>query len=257
MNRRSFESSAMHTRTRFHRVAGVAALAALVASGACTLKDQEPPPLTGPSETGVSVLMSATPDVITQDGASQSVVQITVSNAAGEPMRNLTLRLQIAVNNVISDFGRLSETTLVTDGSGRATVVYTAPPAPPDFNDGEPIIQIVATPVGQNYGNAISQWVNIRLVRPGTVYEPGAPIANFSYSPSAPVIGQLVEFDGSFSEDPDGRIVDWEWNWDDGEVEFGVTQDHDFFVARDHLVTLTVTDNSGKRSSLTRTIRVR
>jgi hypothetical protein len=234
----------------------LAAVALLVGSG-CTLKDQEPPPLTGPSQFATAIQMSATPDVVTQDGASQSIIALSVTGADGQPIRNLSIRMEIAVNGVPTEFGRLSEQTVATDSAGRATVVYTAPPPPPDFNDPDPIVQIVATPIGQDYGNSFSRFVQIRLVRPGTVYVPGSPVANFSYSPSSPAIGQLVQFDGSFSEDPDGTIVEWQWNWDDGEVEFGETQDHDFLLAGDYNVTLTVTDNSGKSASLTRTISVR
>jgi hypothetical protein len=239
------------------RAVCLAATAALVVAAGCTLKDQEPPPLTGPSQFATAIQMTATPDVVTQDGASQSVVQLVVTGTDGQPIGNLSLRMEIAVNGLVTEFGRLSQQTLVTDSAGRATVVYTAPPAPPDFNDPDPVVQIVATPIGQDYGNAFSRFVQIRLVRPGTIYVPGSPFANFSYSPSSPAVGQLVQFDGSFSEDPDGSIVEYQWSWDDGEIEFGVTQDHDFLAARDYNVTLTVTDNSGKTASLTRTIRVR
>jgi hypothetical protein len=248
-------------QNRHRHVARVSRLAVgaavLVAASGCTLKDQEPPPLTGPSQFATAIQMSATPDVVTQDGASQSVVQLVVTNADGQPIPNLSIRMEIAVNGVTTEFGRLSEQTLATDSGGRASVVYTAPPPPPDFNDPDPVVQIVATPIGQDYGNSFSRFVQIRLVRPGTIYVPGSPIANFSYSPSSPLVGQLVQFDGSFSEDPDGRVVEWQWAWDDGEVEFGETQDHDFRAVGDYNVTLTVTDNSGKTASLTRTISVR
>lgn len=246
----------MHIQRHLTRVPAAVALIALLAAPGCTLKDQDPPPLTGPSQLATAVRMTATPDVLTQDGASQSVIQLEVTDAQRQPVRNLSLRMDIAVNNTFAEFGRLSQQTVATDSSGRAAIVYTAPPPPPDYNNADPIVQIVATPIGQNYANAASQWVNIRLVRPGTIYTPGSPIANFSYSPSAPAVGQLVQFDGSFSEDPDGTIVEWEWNWDDGEFEFGMTQDHDFLAPRDYIVTLTVTDNSGKRASLTRIIHV-
>jgi len=74
--------------------AGVAALIALVAGG-CTMKNQAAPPLAGPSTFGTAITVSVTPDVLTQDGASQALVTITASVARRRrsrwtPSRSLT-----------------------------------------------------------------------------------------------------------------------------------------------------------------------
>ena len=63
-----------------------------VIAASCTMKDQEAPPLTGPSEFGTSVNVGVTPDVLQQDGASQSVVAVTVLDSAGQPLANVPLR---------------------------------------------------------------------------------------------------------------------------------------------------------------------
>lgn len=244
----------MKTRSVLKGAVTIAALA--LASAGCTLKDQDPPPLAGPSELGLAIRMTATPDVVTQDGASQSTINIEATDAAGQPVRNLSLRLEMAVNNSLGDFGRLSQTTVVTDNAGQASVVYTAPPAPAGFG-GEMIVQVIATPIGTDYANAVARWVNIRLVQPGTIYSPGSPIAQFTFSPTNPKIGTLVLFDGTVSSDPDGFIVRWEWNWGDGDpIQLGRHQDHDYFVAGTFTVTLTVIDNDGKRASTSRAITV-
>ena len=48
------------------------AAASLALLGACTVHKQDSAPaLTGPSELGTSIVISVTPDVIAQDGASQ------------------------------------------------------------------------------------------------------------------------------------------------------------------------------------------
>ena len=47
-----------------------ATVVALVAVSACTMKKQEAPGLSGPSEFGTAITVTVTPDVITQDGAS-------------------------------------------------------------------------------------------------------------------------------------------------------------------------------------------
>jgi hypothetical protein len=231
-------------------------VAAAVMSG-CTMKKQDAPPLTGPSEFGISLAMTANPDTITQDGASQSVILIVARDSHSQPIANLPLRLQMAVNGLAAtDFGRLSSQNLVTASDGRATAVYTAPPAPPDLNDPEPIVSFVVTPVGTNFDNQWSRFVSIRLVRPVVAQVPGAPFAEFSYTPPNPRPGARVYFDAQYSSDPGGFIVSYQWDYGDGDVETGITQSHDFLVASSYAVTLTVTDNSGLRASRTRTITV-
>jgi PKD repeat protein len=135
-------------------------------------------------------------------------------------------------------------------------VVYTAPPQPPDHNDPEAYIRIYVTPVGTNYDNALSRYVGIRLVQPATIYVPGSPVAQFSYTPSSPRTAQDVFFDGSLSIDPDGSIVSYQWSYDDGDFETGMTQYHDFVKAGTYNVTLTVTDNAGNKASTTRLVTV-
>ena len=63
----------------------------LVALGvsACTMKKQETPELAGPSEFGTAITITITPDTITQDGASQSIVTATARGTNGEPLANL------------------------------------------------------------------------------------------------------------------------------------------------------------------------
>ena len=45
-------------------VAGAAALPLIAALGACSVEKAVPPSLTGPSEFGLSLTLSATPDVV-------------------------------------------------------------------------------------------------------------------------------------------------------------------------------------------------
>jgi len=61
------------------------ALVAAVALGAsaCTVKKTEAPALTGPSELGLSLTVSATPDILTQDGSSQATVTVVARDSAG------------------------------------------------------------------------------------------------------------------------------------------------------------------------------
>lgn len=43
------------------------------------------------------------------------------------------------------------------------------------------------------------------------------PIASFAYSPANPKAGEWVTFNASSSNDPDGEITFYEWDWDNDE----------------------------------------
>lgn len=59
-----------------------------------------------------------------------------------------------------------------------------------------------------------------------------------------PPVGGTVTFDASLSGDPDGSIVSYEWDFDDGTTARGARVSHTFTVMDDFKVLLTVTDNS-------------
>jgi len=63
-----------------------------------------------------------------------------------------------------------------------------------------------------------------------------------------PYQGSIFEdiyFDGSNSEDIDGFITDWHWDFGDGTQDSGQTLIHQYDTAGTYLVILTVTDNEG------------
>ena len=144
------------------RLVGLIVLCAIAATS-CTLNEQPAPPLTGPSESAVSLTVTATPDVIPSDGRSQSSIAVTARDAYGQPIRNLTVRTETLVNKVIVEFGKLSSRTVLTDSSGRATLTYTAPAIDGELDTGT-LVEIGATPVGSNFANAVMRTATIRLV---------------------------------------------------------------------------------------------
>ncbi|MDP9324591.1 MAG: Ig-like domain-containing protein, partial [Acidobacteriota bacterium] len=83
----------------------LAALAVTAIAAGCTMKSQNAPPLTGPSELGTSITVTVSPDILTQDGSSQSLVTITAHDSNGKPLKNLSLRAEIEVGGVRTDFG--------------------------------------------------------------------------------------------------------------------------------------------------------
>jgi PKD repeat protein len=223
---------------------------AAIAGSGCNLSEVEQPPLMGPSELALSVALTATPDTVTEDGASQSVIDIIARDQNAQPRANVQVR-------VTTDMGRLSAGTVSTGANGRVSVVFTAPLTQfPGFDAGN-VATITVTPIGNNFANDVSRSVFIRLVPPVVIQVPGAPVAAFSFGPPNPQPGDVVLFDASASFDPNGTIVNYEWDFGDGDVHgFGKNQDHNYSAAGTYFVTLSVTDDTGLKSSVTRSITV-
>ena len=104
-----------------------AAVVALASTGACTITDTQPPPLGGPSEMALSLAITANPDVLSLDGASQSQIRIVARDENGQPKANVLLRVEIVVDGRRRRSAS-SRKDSVTDSNGRATFTYTAPP---------------------------------------------------------------------------------------------------------------------------------
>jgi len=232
-----------------------------ILTAACMVHETPAPGLTGPSEYATSVTLAAVPDLITRDGVSQSSIVVTAKDSQGMPVQSLQLRLDMVVNGVVQDFGSLSARTVFTNSDGRASAIYTAPPAPAV---GASVITdritVVASPVGSNAQGAKYLTADIRLVLPITT-TPGAPIAFFTYAPSTGITTTTeVLFNASGSYPVTGsRIMNYAWDWGDGSNDnfnASPSEDHDWAGAGAYSVTLTVTDDRGQRASTTQIITV-
>jgi PKD repeat protein len=218
---------------------------------ACTL-DREPiPPLAGPSESALSLRLTASPDQIPQDGTSSSLVEIVARDAFGKPIQGLVLDAATFIGGVRVDFGSLSTRRISTTREGRAAITYYAPfPPPPSVSD-DVTVAVVVTPLGTNFANAIERAVLIRLLRPGMVLPPNRPpVPQFFFSPTSPREGDAVLFDGSGSSD-DGSIASFSWSFGDGNSGAGSRQTHRYQLAGTYNVVLTVTDDRGSGVSTT------
>lgn len=69
-------------------------------------------------------------------------------------------------------------------------------------------------------------------------------------------IGKTVNLSGSGSYDPDGTIVQYTWEFGDGNTGNGVSVSHVYQIAGIYTVTLTVTDNGGATATDTAVITV-
>jgi len=85
-----------------------------------------------------------------------------------------------------------------------------------------------------------------------------APTAAFTYSPTFPIVGQLITLNGTSSSDPDGSIVQYRWDLNaDGVYDAsGPVVQGSFGAAGAALVRLDVTDDDGLTGSVTQTIVV-
>jgi PKD repeat protein len=248
-------------------------VAAVAATAACTVHDTNVPPLAGPSALALTLRLTATPDVINQDGGSQSAVKVLAIGPDGRGVSALPLRLDMNVGGQPGDFGTLSARSIVTNSDGVASVVYTAPPAPPNGVFGTCLslpgtcVTIVATPTSTNFGTVAPESVNIRLAPPGVILPPTQPpIANFTFTPAAPAANSPVQFDASTScpsSDSSGRcttngrvITSYAWNFGDGSTGTGQTVGHSFALQQSYTVTLTVTNDIGASATKSQVLSI-
>lgn len=233
------------------------ALALALLAGSCTMKQQEAPEVSGPSEFGTSITVAVSPDVLQQDGASQSVVTVTARGPSGEPVSNLPVRAEIRVGGTVADFGTLSARSAVTGGDGRALLVYTAPPGLPFAVDEFTIVEIGITPVGSDFGNSSTRIASLRLVPAGVVLPPAGLQPRFTFAPSTPTDHEPVLFDASGSQSPaNNPIVAYDWNFGDGGRGSGRSIDHEFDAPGTYVVTLTIRDGAGRTASASQTVTV-
>jgi len=59
------------------------------------------------------------------------------------------------------------------------------------------------------------------------------------------LVGETAVFDGSASQDPDGIVTDFQWDFGDGTAASGATANHVYAAAGVYTATLTVTDDKG------------
>jgi len=81
------------------------------------------------------------------------------------------------------------------------------------------------------------------------------PVADAN-GPYSGIAGSPVTFDGSASNDPDGSIASYSWDFGDGNSGTGVTPSHTYTIDGNYTVSLTVTDNEGATGSDTSTASI-
>jgi PKD repeat protein len=263
--------------TRRAGLLGWLPVAMAVALTGCTTKKADAPPISGPSEMGLSLELRVSPDVLVMDGVSQSTLTITSRDSNGAIQPNVDLRVEVTSGGQIVDvIGRLSTKNVKTGGDGRATVTYTAPNTVPSTNSdsGSLGVTLIATPAGYDYRNAMARQVDIRLVPQGVILpESGFPMPKFTYSPTSPGEDQDVIFDAATSiaacvrnpADPnnaasctpgDGTITSYQWDFGNGQTAGGVRPTMRFPTRGTYSVKLIVTNDRGYSNQVSQTVTV-
>ena len=248
-----------------------ALLAALAMTAACTVKDTQTPPLSGPSGPSLNIRVVAVPSSISYginslQSGEQAAITVSALGPDGRGMANLPVRLSIAVDGAPQDFGTLTQKNLVTGSDGTANTTYQAPPSPANgrflnncgVSPGT-CIRIIATPNGPDFSAVNPESVEVRIVPPGVILPPAsAPTAAFTVSPATPSAGVTVNFDASGSQPGAGaaQIALYNWSFGDGSSGSGQTTSHAYRVGGQYTVTLTVTNDRGLSASVTQPVTV-
>ena len=235
--------------SRMATAAGILALAS-----ACTMKDQDAPPLAGPSEFSQSIAITVSPDVLPQDGASQSFITVTARDANSQPMRNVTVRTETRVGGTPVDFGMLSARSVVTGSDGKATLVYTAPPSPAVSPDSFIVVDIVVTPFGTDFGNSSSAQRGNSAGAAGDGYPARRPGAGLHFhthrrrlkarrcsSTPRPARDRLRSISGT-------SVM--------ATASSGRTASHAYDTAGTYVARLTIVDSFGRAASISRSLTV-
>jgi PKD repeat protein len=85
------------------------------------------------------------------------------------------------------------------------------------------------------------------------------PTASFTFSPTEPIVAETVAFNASDSNDPDGNIVSYFWDFGDGTnaTETDPITTHTYTEPETYTVTLTVTDNDELTDTITKSVTIK
>jgi PKD repeat protein/KaiC/GvpD/RAD55 family RecA-like ATPase len=118
--------------------------------------------------------------------------------------------------------------------SGATSSKWTFTPSSPGSNN-------VYVSVTDNVGSTAASNTASVTVNPALI----PPVAQFTESANEVYTGTLVQFNASFSYDPDGTIISYYWDFGDGKNATGEVTSHSYAEDGNYTVALTVTDNDG------------
>jgi PKD domain-containing protein len=148
-----------------------AALAVIFALNGCGLDELEIPEIDGPSEFGLSISLTASPDIVVADGFSSSLIQATVRDQNGSLVAGRQVFMAITDSQGrTADIGNLRSTSgpglgtglvLTTGTNGIAQASYEAPPRT-DLTANSTVL-VTVRPVGTDANGQVYRSVRIEL----------------------------------------------------------------------------------------------
>jgi PKD repeat protein len=235
------------------RRAGAVLVATLVLH-ACGMDEVTIPDFDGPAETGISIFLTATPDLLPADGKSTAVVTARLRNPEGAGVAGRQVFFTITDSEGrfadIGDFptsnGPGTGVSVGTDGSGAASVTYRAP-ARTDATANQTVL-IAARLVGTDATAATYRTVAIELrsVEPRLFPqdpENQAPVCQFVFETPSGVGAQILFQSTSF--DPDGTIVRYFWDFGNGRTAVTPDVNAVYTSPGTYTVSHMVTDDDG------------
>jgi hypothetical protein len=240
---------------------------ALIHSG-CGLHSVEVPEIDGPSETGISIALSASPDLLVADGSSRSLVTATLRGADGRPLAGRQVFFTIAdsagrfadIGSFPTSNGPGTGVSVVTDGSGVARVTYQAPVRTDATANQKVLIlaRLYGTDAnGQPYHSVP---IELRSAQP-RLFPPNPgnlpPLCRFIIeAPGGLRTNRTILFQDT-SSDVDGTIVRYQWDFGDGTgINYDPDTVHIYRTARLYTVTHRVTDNNGGETPCTTSLSI-
>jgi PKD repeat protein len=230
---------------------------------ACSVSTPTAPSVSAPSEFGTSITLSATPEVLMQDGVSQAVITAIARDAASRPVKGLAIRWDATATTTRVLPVALSAASSLTDTEGRATILLTAPTTPTEAPFVPDFIIVNATPLSGSTDDVTPRTIRIELKAPAGVLTPNAdPIARFAINPRVGIINEPIVFDASTTTDEGEPCLSrctYLWDFGDGYSASGMSVTHAYARASvtPFVVTLTVRDDRGGIGSANTTLLVR
>jgi PKD domain-containing protein len=225
--------------------------------------DVDIPGLEGPSETGISLALSVSKDVLVADGRDFAVVTATVRGPDGRVAPNQDVFFAIAdesgrfadIGVIVGSNGPGTGATVRTNAQGVAQVIYEAP-ARTDATANQSVL-VMARLVGTDANGALDTYHRVRIElrsaeprlfpsNPSNV----DPKCNFITEPAVgPFRRNTVIGFHSTSSDTDGVIIRYEWNFGDGTTGDAPDTAKVYGQAGTYTVTHSVIDDDGARAS--------
>jgi hypothetical protein len=238
---------------------GVAAL--LMSMSGCGVEELEMPPLYGPDTVGLSLILTATPDVVMADGKSTSSIGVLLRGPNGQGVAGRQIVLAVGdPTQHFSEVGIVRPEHVTTDSEGRASAIYTAPVRTDHAGDG--YVYVMGRPLGTDFSGAIyhSVMIEVRSAEPGRF--PGGACSGALYCnfviepPTGPWYTNIWYSMQSTSCGGTGIIIRYEWNFGDGTTEVKPDVLHAYRSPGSYSIIHVVTDSSGAQAECSQSIEI-